>query len=91
MSDCSDAAKRSYLEEISCFMPILQEPVTFDATRHQSSFLLSTILAIAAKYCVGNASPGVDELTWTRIRALATTSYLQAHISKVHCLGECSV
>jgi hypothetical protein len=70
-------------------MPILQEPVTFDAMRHQSSFLLSTILAIAAKYCLNDVgSPTVDELTWTRIRALATTSYLQAHISKVHCLGE---
>ena len=85
----------SYLEEIAFFMPILQEPLTFDAIRHQSSFLLATILAIAAKYCVVNTpsagSPIVNELTWTRIRALATTSYLQAQISKVHCLGECSV
>lgn len=96
-------------------MPIFQEPMTFDHIRLHSSFLLSTILAVAAKYnCVvtlphrgglgnkGSSDPfetspseancrvkPVSEEKWEEIRALATTSYFQALISKVHCLGAC--
>lgn len=106
----------SFQEEISFLMPIFQEPMTFDFVRHRSSFLLSTILAVAAKYtCVStltqvagdsgpgdllrfNSSPSMDSLKrhavqpvaeeqWFQIRALAISSYFQALISKVHCLG----
>lgn len=103
----------SFLEQIAFFMPIFQEPMTFDFVRHRSSFLLSTILAIAAKYnststTRHNATGGeaaepfgwdplgssgrngvkpVDEDKWFEIRSLALSSYFQALISKVHCLG----
>ncbi|GMK54054.1 hypothetical protein CspeluHIS016_0106400 [Cutaneotrichosporon spelunceum] len=79
-----------FVKHIAFFMPVFQEPMTFDAVRHRSSFLLSTILAIAAKYnCVstGTADMSVDEDKWFEIRALALSSYFQALISKVHCLG----
>lgn len=104
------SADLSFQEHIASFMPIFQEPMTFDHIRHQSSFLLSTILAVATKYiCVvtgtqtamfGASSPfevsssGVPRLKpisedkWYEIRGLAITSYFQALISKVHCLGE---
>lgn len=107
----TQAPNSSFKEQIAFFMPIFQEPMTFDHIRHQSSFLLSTILAVAAKYtCITTTPPGgasaysgsnpfgesplverhpkpVSEDKWEEIRALATSSYFQALISKVHCLG----
>lgn len=106
----------SFRDEISFFLPILQEPITFDFVRHHSSFLLSAILAVASKYCCTLTrpsgaseetisspfglppSPGlashirhgirpVSEQKWLQIRSLAVSSYFQATISKVHCLG----
>jgi hypothetical protein len=107
---------RSFRDEISFFLPVCEEPMTFDSVRHRSSFLLSAILAVASKYCCATTRPysAVDEATagpfgstpvpdlasharhgvqpiaeeqWLRIRALAMSSYFQALISKVHCLG----
>lgn len=43
-------------------MPIFQEPVTFDSIRHRSSFLLSTMLAIAAKYACQPQDNHADHL-----------------------------
>lgn len=97
----------SFRDEISFFLPIFLEPMTFDTVRHRSSFLLSAILAVACKYCCGtNAdNPGnpfgpeptiqqvrhgvqpMDEEKWVSVRSWAMSSYFQALISKVHCLG----
>lgn len=87
----------SFAQEICFFIPMFQEPLhlSFDSIRNRSSFLFCTILAVAAKYnCVLTGELGTNPLlavdgdVWLQIRGMAMAGYVQAIISKVHCLED---
>lgn len=90
-------ADTSFAHEIAFFIPLFQEPLhlSFDSIRNRSSFLFSTILAIAAKYNsqltsgqLGGTAQTIDPEIWLQVRGMAMAGYVQAIISKVHCLED---
>lgn len=78
-------------------MPMFHESfaLSFDSVRHRSSFLFCTILAVASKYNSSDTASSdtyvrhpIDRDTWLQIRGMAMAGYVQAIISKVHCLED---
>ncbi|KAM0753315.1 hypothetical protein T439DRAFT_323951 [Meredithblackwellia eburnea MCA 4105] len=90
---------QSFVRKILLYMPILVESVTFDGIKTRSPFLLSTMLAIAARYCVaGRGSETfnprkhdaivVTQDQYSSLRSLAMQHMCVSLMSKVHVLED---